>query len=149
MILPLKFNSVEEEVTLFAITGLLNFASGYRSELHEATGRGAFETMQFGTVAMYITNSKLDAAFLKSLRLADVAQLFGLPISREVQHPSIPIVRTMEPSELRPLAESIVRVMNETGVILEKDGYRTLGQFVLDMTAGSGCTAANLTEKVT
>lgn len=38
--MPLKFQSVEEELNFIAVIDLLNFGSGYRVPLHELAGRG-------------------------------------------------------------------------------------------------------------
>lgn len=40
MRLPLKFDSIAEELNLVALIDLLNFGSGYRVPLKQYTGRG-------------------------------------------------------------------------------------------------------------
>lgn len=51
---PLKFDSLETHVTFWSTVHLLNFGSGFRHPLHEANGRGAFQTIQFGVMGMCV-----------------------------------------------------------------------------------------------
>ncbi|RKP37434.1 hypothetical protein BJ085DRAFT_22330 [Dimargaris cristalligena] len=139
---PLKFDTPEDEVTLVALIDLLNFGSGYRKELHAATGRGASDTILFGCMGLYLSGSAassaaspLSAEALTQLHLADVASVFGIPLlGPEEPHPTIPGLTLSQPSPLRELVQKLTDTMVETGRILKAGGYRSLGQFILEAT---------------
>ena len=42
---PLQFPDPTAEVSLLALLGLMNFGSGWRAELHRASGAGAYQTV--------------------------------------------------------------------------------------------------------
>jgi hypothetical protein len=69
---------------------LINFGSGFRNELHASCQRvrssaeyppffgflitqGAYETIQYGIINLFLSRSNLDARVLTSLSLTDVA----------------------------------------------------------------------------
>lgn len=70
---PLKFGSLEEEVNLYAVLNLLNFGSGFRHLLHARKGedRGAYDTMVFGVMSLYLHGVKMDDAWM--VRPVDLA----------------------------------------------------------------------------
>jgi len=148
VVFPLKFDSPEHEANFIGIIDLINFGSGFRHELHHASERGAYETICFGAIAMYLSNSgKLDATFLKQARLVDIGAYFNLPLSKEVALQ--PGLYTYQPSPLKPLAEKITSVFNETGTILLSKGFSSLGAFIMDATApkpDTPTTAAHFVE---
>eukprot|EP00026_Physarum_polycephalum_P010607 Phypoly_transcript_10774.p1 GENE.Phypoly_transcript_10774~~Phypoly_transcript_10774.p1 ORF type:complete len:203 (+),score=21.07 Phypoly_transcript_10774:149-757(+) len=128
---PLKFESPTHEANFLAILDLINFGSGYRHELHHVNDRGAYETICFGSMAMYLSNGgNLDATFMKDVKLVDIGSYFNLPLSKEVALQ--PGLYTYQPSPLKPLAEKITSVINETGAILLSKGYSSLGAFIMD-----------------
>lgn len=97
------------------------FCSGFRVPLHAALQRGAHETMTAGTISLFLTHGDLSAEFLSRLTLSDVAENFALPLSVEV-----PVQRKdgaidcsalteLKPSPLRPLAEQVLKVLNDVG----------------------------------
>jgi len=126
---PLKFNSLEEEVNFSSITNLINFGSGFRKELHAFCGRGAYETIQFGLLGLHISGFKLDTEFLLSANLTTISEYFKLPLQVEKEHQ--PGIYIYVDSPVKPLAQKITNVFNETGNILETGGYSSLGNFVL------------------
>jgi len=133
VVFPLKFDSPDEEINFIAIIDLLNFGSGFRHELHHALDRGAYESICFGAMAMYLSNGgKLDAAFMKRVSLFDVGSYFDLPLSKEVALQ--PGLYTYQPSPLKPLAEKIKSVLNETGNILLSLGQSSLSSFIMEVT---------------
>ncbi|KAJ1972249.1 hypothetical protein H4R34_005467 [Dimargaris verticillata] len=132
---PLRFDTPEDEVSFVATLDLLNFGSGYRTELHAACNRGAAETILYGCMSMHISQVALTASSLKQLTVGDVATYFGIPLlGDDVPHPTLPAVTISQPSPLRPLAQAITSTLVETGNVLEQQGYRSLGHFILDST---------------
>ncbi|KAJ3105658.1 hypothetical protein HDU96_008476 [Phlyctochytrium bullatum] len=133
--LPIRFETLEQEINFLALFYLLNFGSGWRQELHKAVGRGAFDTIRFGMMSMHISGQKLNAAFLRDIRAPDVASFFDLPFTEDVPHPTMAGVTLSKPHPLRPFIENLTKVMNETGQFLAQNGYAAgLGAFILDIT---------------
>lgn len=119
--LPLTFESLDHEIDLLTTLQLVNFGSGYRHELHAATGNGAWDTMQRGVLALHITGRRPDAAFLASVTLADVSETWGIPLDRDVE--VLPGIRQAMPGALAPLARLVVRACNEAGQVLRNRGF--------------------------
>lgn len=119
--LPLVFDSIDAEIDLLTTLQLLNFGSGYRHELHAATGGGAWDTMQRGILTLHITGRRPDAAFLSSLTIGDVAELWGVPLDRDVE--IAPGIQQAKPGPLAPLARLILRACNEAGQVLRNRGF--------------------------
>ena len=141
MALPLNFPSVASELNLLALLSLMNFASGYRVPLHEATGRGAFDSIRAFIFSLYITSSidgddnLLSASGMKKITEGRVADLFGVAdkIHTERPHSEIPGVTVGElGGPIWELVQLITKVMKETGTILVDGGYHDLGSFVLE-----------------
>ena len=117
---PLVFPTLMEEVNFVALTQLLNFGSGFRQELHVCGGKGAAETMLFGCISMYLS-AKVDADFMSKFSLFDVSTHFQIQFEEEVSLENSPI-KISRASALKPLAEKIVFIMNDTGRVLR--GYQ-------------------------
>eukprot|EP00124_Ichthyophonus_hoferi_P004989 Ihof_evm1s632 gene=Ihof_evmTU1s632 len=127
--LPLKMENLDQEINIYALMNILNFASGFRQELHAAIGRGAYETITYGIMSLALQGNPLDANALLQLTLHDVATNFGFPISREKQ---VAVgVYMEEPTELRKLAELIMQCLHEVGQSLKNIGLKTLSQFIV------------------
>ncbi|KAJ2709473.1 hypothetical protein H4R19_004231, partial [Coemansia spiralis] len=69
--LPLAFDNIAQELNLIALVDLLQLGSGFRRELHKATGRGASDTINFGCISLHISQTPLDARGLQALALDD------------------------------------------------------------------------------
>ncbi|CDS08810.1 hypothetical protein LRAMOSA10171 [Lichtheimia ramosa] len=142
MRLPLKFDSIAEELNLVALIDLLNFGSGYRVPLKQYTGRGAFDTIRFGAMGFHIGGVDMDAKTFKEMNILRVSELFDMPVTREVKAPNLDFVTMTEPNELRPLAEGITSVLNSTGEFLANNNYKDLASFILDITKPKSTAAA-------
>ena len=130
--LPLKFDSLLQEVNLLAILGLLNFCSGYRVELKRLTGRGAFDTIRALVISLHISQTDLSSPSLEKLNAVDIASMAQLPISEAKDHPSLQGVQIGSPTKLAQMAKDIANVLSSTGEILRRGGIQSLGAFVLD-----------------
>ncbi|KAK0455379.1 uncharacterized protein EV420DRAFT_565184 [Desarmillaria tabescens] len=130
--MPLNFSSPLAELNVLAILSLLNFGSGYRVPLHEATGRGAWDSIRALVLSMYIADEKLlTARGMQSVDVGKVAELMCVKIHIEKPHESIPGVTVGElGGPMYELTTLITGVLNETGDILVKAGYPDLGTFV-------------------
>ncbi|KAK0437496.1 hypothetical protein EV421DRAFT_1892137 [Armillaria borealis] len=130
--MPLNFSSPLAELNVLAILSLLNFGSGYRVPLHEATGRGAWDSMRALVLSMYITDEGLlTARGMQSADVGKVAELMRVNIHVEKPHESIPGVTVGElGGPMYELTTLITGVLNETGDILVGAGYPDLGTFV-------------------
>ncbi|KAK0241969.1 hypothetical protein EDD85DRAFT_820970 [Armillaria nabsnona] len=130
--MPLNFSSPLAELNVLAILSLLNFGSGYRVPLHEATGRGAWDSIRALVLSMYITDEGLlTARGMQSADVGKVAELMRVNIYVEKPHESIPGVTVGElGGPMYELTTLITGVLNETGDILVGAGYPDLGTFV-------------------
>ncbi|KAG7446448.1 uncharacterized protein BT62DRAFT_894860 [Guyanagaster necrorhizus] len=130
--MPLNFSSPLAELNVLAILSLLNFGSGYRVPLHEATGRGAWDSMRALVLSMYIADDGLlTARGMQSVDVGKVAELMCVNIHVEKAHESIPGVTVGElGGAMYELTTLITGVLNETGDVLVTAGYPDLGTFV-------------------
>ncbi|KAG0173758.1 hypothetical protein DFQ28_011251 [Apophysomyces sp. BC1034] len=138
MHMPVKFETVADEINFIALIDLLNFGSGYRIPLHQLAQRGAFDTIRFGAMSFHIGGTPLTAETFKSITAFEVSETFQFPIDREVHPPNMPFVTMTEPTELKPLADGIASVLNSTGEFLHKHNYKDLASFILDVTKSGG-----------
>ncbi|GIL75119.1 hypothetical protein Vretifemale_4976 [Volvox reticuliferus] len=64
--LPIKFSSLEQELTLLALYHLLDFGSGYDKQLARLSGgRDARETLLYGLIGLHLGGARLDHHKLK------------------------------------------------------------------------------------
>ena len=83
-------------------------------------------------MSIHITSSPLSARALRSLRLSEISSFFQIPLQVEVAHPTIEAVKVSEPSKSRAFAELITWALNDTGRVLEENGYRNFATFILE-----------------
>ncbi|KAI9358087.1 hypothetical protein BD770DRAFT_321312 [Pilaira anomala] len=129
--MPLRFETVHDEMNFITMIDLLNFGSGYRVPLHELAGRGAFDTIRFGAMSFHIGGKPMTAETFKNMTVFEVAETFQLPIDREVRHETLDFVTMTQPTALRPLADGITSVLNTTGEYLVNNGYKDLSDFIM------------------
>lgn len=140
MVMPLNFPSVLAEINLLSLLSLLNFASGYRVPLHEATGRGAFDNIRAFVFSLYISSSVggegdlLSASGMQSITEGKVAELMNVADKVHVDKPSsVPGVTLSElGGPVWEVVQLVTRVLKETGDMLVRGGYQDLGAFVLE-----------------
>ncbi|KAJ2063820.1 hypothetical protein GGI17_001452 [Coemansia sp. S146] len=147
--LPLVFDNQAQNLNLIAILDLLQIGSGFRRELHEAVKRGASDTINFGCMSMHISQTPLDARGLQALTLGDISRNFGIPLLGKERPMSEGNTAVMisEASELRPLAEIILGILQDTGRRLEQSGFASFADFIIK-TCVEKPTAANLVQKL-
>ncbi|KAF7428417.1 hypothetical protein PC9H_007641 [Pleurotus ostreatus] len=137
--LPLNFPSTASELNLISILSLLNFGSGFRVPLHQATGRGAWDNIRALVFSMYLMSSTddegdlLSARGLKAVGTQKVAELMRVSVHVEKPHESIPgvTVGTLG-GPMYDLVQLITNTLNETGRVLVDTGYPDLGSFVIE-----------------
>ena len=159
MTLPLNFSSVISELNVLSVLSLLNFASGYRVPLHQATGRGAFDNIRAFVFSAYISSSAgagdyFSARGVKEVTATTVADLMRVTDAIHVERPheKIPGVTVGElGGPVWEIVQIIAKTLNETGDALISGGYPDLGSFVLEalkegekvkMAGGDECEAA-------
>ncbi|KAJ1966468.1 hypothetical protein GGI12_000043 [Dipsacomyces acuminosporus] len=147
--LPLRFDSISQEMDFIALVDLLQIGSGFRRELHEATDRGASDTIVFGCMSLHISQTAVDAKGLQALTLGEVAQSFGIPLfgPERPMSKGNTAVMVSEASSLRPLAEIILGILQDTGRRLEQSGFTSLSDFIIKMCTEKPA-AAHLVEKL-
>lgn len=123
---------------------LLNFASGYRVDLHAQTRRGAWDSIRGLLFGLYISSvpgeeDLLSAQGLRTIQMSKIAQLMGISLHIERLHETIPGVTVGElGGPLYNLVKLISSVLNETGQILADSGYANLGLFVAEALQQGG-----------
>lgn len=141
MILPLSFPSIAAELNVLSLLSLLNFASGYRVPLHEATGRGAFDSIRAFVFSLFLTSSTggegdlLSAKGMQNIEEGKVAELMGVAdkVHVEKSHSTLPGVVVGElGGPVWEVVQLVTAVMKETGSVLVNGGYPDLGSFVLE-----------------
>jgi hypothetical protein len=154
---PLSFPSRFEEVNFIATTQLLNIGSGFREALHSATGRGAWDTIMFGCIGMYLSGRRLDADYFCNITLSDIESTFGIPLSvdKEISGP----IKMSVAGPLKPLAQHIYYALTETGRVLRARGFASLGHMIYNVRSKYGesvsvpslepITASSLIERLT
>ncbi|KAF9167835.1 hypothetical protein DFQ26_002816 [Actinomortierella ambigua] len=145
MSFPLRFESVEQEANTLALIDILNTGHGWRKELHEASGRGAFETIVFGVMSFHIGSQKTNGEALAKLTPWEVASHFGIPLQKDVPT-EIALVTMSKPTELVKFAKQITEVLNETGRILIQLKFESLGAFVMDAAKRASGSAEKFAE---
>ncbi|KAG5719453.1 hypothetical protein E4T56_gene20646 [Termitomyces sp. T112] len=136
--LPLNFSSPLDELNLLSILSLLNFASGYRMQLHHEIGRGAWDTIRAFAFSLYLSSSTdgsdlLSAKGIAAIDAGKVAELMGVNIHVERIHDTIPGLTIGQlGGPVYELVNLITGVLNETGKILVDTGYPNLGAFVAE-----------------
>jgi len=136
---PLKFPSVLSELNLLSVLSLLNFASGYRVQLHAETGHGAWDNIRLLIFSLFLTSSTggdgdlLSAQGIKAIEELRVAELMRVSLHVERPHETIPGVTVGElGGPMHELVKLITGTLNETGSVLVNLGYPDLGSFVLE-----------------
>ncbi|KAI0829880.1 hypothetical protein BC628DRAFT_1314556 [Trametes gibbosa] len=140
MTLPLNFPSVVAELNVLSILSLLNFASGYRVPLHQATGRGAFDNIRAFVFSAYISSSAgagdyFSARGMQEITEPTVADLMGVTNAIHVERPheSIPGLTVGElGGPVWEIVQIITKTLQGTGEALSQGGYPDLGSFVLE-----------------
>ncbi|KAJ1565637.1 hypothetical protein HK096_000983, partial [Nowakowskiella sp. JEL0078] len=125
--LPLRFDSIEQEINIICLSALLAFGSGFRKE-------GAATAIQFGVIAIHISGILPDAVWMKKVSIGEVVELFNLPTNIEIEAPGLTGVFLTKEGPLRSFVVRITEVLNETGRILESSGYSSFGKYILDIT---------------
>ncbi|KAF9428334.1 hypothetical protein BGZ94_002769 [Podila epigama] len=131
MSFPLRFESLEQEVNIISLIDLLNTGHGFRKELHEDSDRGAFETIVFGIMSFHISSTATNAEALAKITGWEVGSHFGITMQKDAPS-ELAHVTLSKPSVASKLAGQIQGVLNETGQILKKLRFETLGAFVID-----------------
>ncbi len=111
--------------------------------LHAQTGRGAWDSIRALAFSLYISSSSdedyLSTKGMCALTIGTIAELMSINLHVERPHEQIPGVVIGElGGPLYELVKLIERVLNETGEILERSGYKNLGAFVAEALQQAG-----------
>ncbi|KAJ1951259.1 hypothetical protein EC988_004096 [Linderina pennispora] len=147
--LPLRFDNFAQELNMFSIIDLLQIGSGFRRDLHAACGRGASDTIVFGCISLHISQTPVDAKGLQELTLGDISQHFGIPLfgDEKPMREGVTAVTVSEASPVRPLAEIILGILQDTGRRLEQFGFASFADFIIKICTEQA-TAKHLVEKL-
>ncbi|CAE6463439.1 unnamed protein product [Rhizoctonia solani] len=147
---PLNFPSLKSELNFIATLALLNFASGYRAALHEATGRGAYDNIRLLVMGMYIdSDSLMSARGWINLTDGQIAGLLNISIHQERAHETIPgLIVAERTGQLSELVGLIGQTLREAGEVLVQGGYEDLGAFVVEGLGVAKGSAEVLVERL-
>ncbi|VDC03604.1 unnamed protein product [Peniophora sp. CBMAI 1063] len=135
---PLNFPSPFAELNVLSVLSLLNIGPGFRTALHQQTGRGAWDSIRAFVFGLYLTSSSgegdlLSAQGMKQIGDAQIAELLGVNVHVEKAHDSIAGLTVGEVGGAGwELVQLLKQLMNETGKILVQNGYSDLGTFVAE-----------------
>jgi len=130
--MPLKFPDLKSEITMIALLNLLDFGRSYNKILMDTVSRNAQDTILFGCMGMHLSGKKLDADFLLGMTVTSVGQFFSIPVT--VEEKVMDAVYKDSPGPLHPFADSIRKVMNDTGRVLKSLQVECLGEYILKVT---------------
>ncbi|KAJ3289352.1 hypothetical protein HK104_007520 [Borealophlyctis nickersoniae] len=131
--LPLKFDSLEQEINFVSVVEFLGFGSGWDKEVFAELERDTQDVILFGVMSMHISSVDITARFMRRLTITETASFFGIPLFHDTKHSTLPMTIS-EPHPLRAFAQKLTSELNEAGRVLEEGGYRNMAQFVLDDT---------------
>ncbi|KAM9997244.1 hypothetical protein ACTFIZ_006654 [Dictyostelium cf. discoideum] len=133
VLFPLNYSNSQQEINFWFLLDLINFGSGYRKELHEACNRGAYETICYGLMGMFLSQGgKLTANFLSNMSLNDVSQLFNIPTQEEFEIQAG--IYSYRDTPLKQLVQSIHTVLKESSEIVLKLGFQDFGDWIWSIT---------------
>lgn len=149
--MPLRFDSLEQELSVAVLVDLLAAAAeAYTTTttddgisaadiLKRDTGRGVYDVVRFGVMALFISrndSAAMSAETLAGLSLSEVSSLFDLPITREIAHPTLQCVTVSEPHPLRPFVSHLhASMVSSGGALLRAGAPRGFGELVLRVAA--------------
>lgn len=105
--------------------------------LKRLTGRGAFDTIRSFIIALHISRSDLSPAGLECVTVEDIATMMQVPVTEDVLHEKVQGVMVEKRNELWKMVQMIKGVMNETGAVLRRGGYKSLGGLVVECATRS------------
>lgn len=127
-----------DELNFLSILTILNFLSAYRIPLHERTGQGAYDCIRRFVLGCYISGlqdertSLLMADGMVNITEQRVSELLNLPIMVEKDHPTLPVKIGERDADATEIVSLVLKVMQDTGRILQKQGKKDLGSWVAD-----------------
>ena len=111
---------------------LLNFCSGFRTDLKRLTGRGAFDTIRSFIIGLHISRSDLSPRGLEKVTVEDIVSMMQVPVTEDVPHEKVVGVLVEKRNSLWTMVGMVRDVMNETGRLLRLGGYTSLGGLVVE-----------------
>eukprot|EP01023_Acetabularia_acetabulum_P038082 TRINITY_DN36400_c0_g1_i1.p1 TRINITY_DN36400_c0_g1~~TRINITY_DN36400_c0_g1_i1.p1 ORF type:complete len:367 (-),score=44.62 TRINITY_DN36400_c0_g1_i1:222-1268(-) len=129
---PLRFNSIEEEISLMALMKLLDFGSQYDEFLLERLGRNSEQCVQYGLMGLMIDGKRLDGAYLRTFSYHHLMSSFQLdPHDQETPVGESGAIMLSQPGPIAPYVEAIKNIMVSTGNILGELREASLGTFIV------------------
>lgn len=153
--LPIRFDSLVDELDYLSVSSLLDFGSGFDPLLRASGQREAAEAVEFGLLGAAMQGAPLDAAALAGMTRAQVGSLLGITATEEREvMPGVTLTSPMA-GPLAPLLGLAAAALNGTGAALRRQGQASLGAYVLALVQGraaaglppsAGCLVEDLAE---
>lgn len=129
---PIRYDSLESEISFLALYHLLSFGSGWDAELKATRqGKESKELAQYGCIGMAISGQKIDKHFMTSFSPLHVHNFYGIESHVESPLPDLPGVMISKPGPLHSLVLAIQKAMNECGQALEAEGAKSIGEWII------------------
>jgi hypothetical protein len=129
--LPLRFESEMQKLNFYAVLHLLNFASGYRLILKQATGSGAFESIIRLLTGCHLSQGKLDADWMVSVDAATIGDLMAIDMTVDKPHETLgAALSIVEASPAAAVAHQVASALQTTGQFLKQQKVDTLAEYV-------------------
>ena len=134
--LPLKFNSIDDELTILGLLSILNFGSGYRLMFHHYTGRGTFDNIKRFILGLYLNkdNGCLETNFMINFNLDNAIDYVGFSPFEEKPHPTLPGVIVGERDAVAvEFLQLLTDTINEIGNVLKKSNKLSFGHYLREL----------------
>jgi len=126
--LPLRL-SEDESIDATVFVSLLQMGSGYRKKLHAACGSGASDCMLRGILSFILGGKSLSAGVLAHLKSAEIAEIWGIPMSIDEPVPNLSFVTMSKPGPLASLVNCMTQMLNSVGRELLATGFSSFSAF--------------------
>ncbi|KAI8050528.1 hypothetical protein BDF22DRAFT_657116 [Syncephalis plumigaleata] len=129
--LPLRFEQLEDELTVYALLELSQeVLSSHSSIIQSMTERTAEDIALFGTMSLYIGDQQLTTQRISNISASDISSYFGLPLQREVPHPTMSFVTIGERAPTWDCVMSLRQLFSNLAAKLQTSGFSSLGEAV-------------------
>lgn len=139
---PLIFDDDNQEINFLSVRHLLSVGSQYEFRSIEANQDSLSSVVLFGVLGAYLSQSDLNAEFMRTCKVLEVAKLFSLPVTEKAnilsEDESLLSVISMEKKGgLYDYGVMLTNALNQTGKELVDNGCLNLSLLLSNYLTGS------------
>lgn len=131
---PLQFSSEHEEINLLALKELFMVGSMFEHMTQLAHQESLNDVVLFGLIGAFLSESKLNATFMRGLSASDISSLFSVPMTQRVddlESKELSSVVTMEiRGGMADYADLLANVSYSAGAALIENGFDDLSSLL-------------------